>query len=268
MSDQSSSNGILLVSNLYMGTQRPALRFDEAFYETVKGKLKKVFSIAESQNLTVVFTGVFTQKIWDTSVFSYLVSEFQQYQGAKPVIVLDEPVLLRNGTVRPNSIAELLRVVGAVDLVDQHETKEVMAGNASLAISMAAPGTIMVKKQADKSVTIITSDDVLPSLVRTCLNEKDKPSSVLKLTENEVEEIVIDNGLAPIDDVAYDLAEEIKTFDSELVERLQALISRDRDGGDAKGDTDLRALCDELSVPGDARNIIFSLKDEVSAEDL
>lgn len=268
MSDSTSTSGILLVSNLYMGTQRPALRFDEAFYETVKGKLSKVFTIALEQNLTIVFTGVFTQKVWDTSVFSYLVSKFQKYEGARPVIVLDEPVLLRNGTARPNSIAELLKVVGVVELVDQHDTKEIVLGETPFGIAMAEPGSIMIRKLLDKPTTIINSDDALPSLVRTTLGEKDKPSAVLKLTEGSVEEIIIDEGLAPIDDVAYDLAEEIKTFDSELVERLQALMSRDADEGDERGDIDLRALCEELSIPGDARNIIFSLKDEVAAENL
>lgn len=268
MTEHATSEGLLVVSNLYMGSNRPALRFDEDFYEVVKSKLRKVFSIALEQDLTIVFTGVFTQKLWDTSLFSYLVGEFQKFEGKKPVIVLDEPILLRNGEVRPNSIAELLKVVGVVDLVDQHNTHEVFVRDTAFGITMAARGTLMIKKMLDKPITIINSDDSLPSLVRTRLDEKEAASAILKLTLDSVEEIVIDSGIAPIDDVSFDLAEEIKTFDSELVGRLQALMSQDRQEDDVKGDTDLRALCDEMGVPGEAREIVFGLKDEVVAEDL
>lgn len=265
------NQGILLINNLHLGTQRPALRFDDNFFDTVSKKLHVVLEKARNENLTPVFCGVFTQKSWDTALFSYLVKTFQEAGVAKPFIVLDEPMMQRNGLVRPNSMAEVLSLVGSAFVVDQADEKEVGLPNSSFILGMSGPGLLTLrhaKAESGSVQTLIHSDTVLPSLVRVRLDEKDKASSVLRITEDSVEEITIDSGTAPIDDVAFDIAEEIKTFDSQLVERLRALMKKDDSTSEHEGDADLKNICEELKVTGDVRNILFELKDEVSAEDL
>lgn len=271
MTDTALPEGILLINNLYLGNQRPTLRFDENYFETVTKKLGVVLEKARNERLTPVFCGNFTQKVWDTGLFSYLIKTFQDADTERPVIVLDESMMLRNGTVRPNSVAEVLSLVGTVSLVDQVSEHDIPVSGGTYTLGMSDPGRLVLRRSTESSGSpkaLIHSDTVLPSLVRVRLDEKESPASVLKITADSVEEFVVDRGIAPIDDVAFDIAEEIKTFDSQLVERLKALMKRDDETSEREGDADLKSLCEELSVSGEVRDILFELKDEASAEDL
>lgn len=271
MFDQDVSCGVLLVNNLHYSKDRPALRFDENYFDTVTEKLKKVLTLAQERNLTPVFSGTFIIKHWDTSLFSHLARTFQEYKTAKPVIVLDASSIRNDGTVRSNCVEEVLSVIGAVRIVDQHTTQTVDCDDSQYTIGMAGPGSLVLRQQkldSEHAQTLIHSDTKLPSLVRTQLAEKEIPSAVIAIFDGSVDEIVIDGSEAPIDDVAFDVAEEISTFSSEMVERLREVMSNGPEDSIQNGDTDLKTLCEKLNVSVEAREIIFGLKDEVSAEDL
>lgn len=266
-----ASSGVLLINNLNYSKDRPALRFDEDYFETVSGKLKKVLGLAMEKRLTPVFTGTFMIKHWDTGLFTHLARTFQEFPGLNPVIVLDESSLRNDGTVRSNSVEEVLSAIGIARIVDQHTTHSIDCEDGAYSVGMADPGKLVLRIQrfdSNYEQTLIHSDTVLPSLVRTQLVEKDKPSEVIALYNNEVENIVIDSSKAPIDDVAFDVAEEISTFNSEMVERLRAVMSKGPEDSIQNGDTDLKSLCEKMGVSSESREILFELKDEVSAEDL
>lgn len=271
MNEYKSANGILLINNLNFGNQRPCLRFDDNFFDTVSKKLNIVLEKARCEGLVPVFCGVFTQKSWDTSMFSYLVRVFQESEAMKPCVVLDEPFIQRSGQPKSNTIPQILSVVGSANIVDMFSDLEVHVNNHAYHINMVKPGAFVLSRsnlEGENKHTLINSEDDIPSLVRVRLDEKDKSASVLKITEDSVEEFVVDGGIAPIDDVAFDVAEEIKDFDSQMVERLRELMKRDSSSSEKSGDSDLKDLCDELNVSGDVKNILFELKDEAVAEDL
>lgn len=260
-------SGIMLINGLHLSMTPPPVRSEPDYGDRVFKKMETALSIAEDRNLIPVICGPLSRRAWDMAIFKRLFEVISRHPQV--VFVPYGDMLNKRGEVKPNTIMDLIASTSNVDVFSpaNEDVFEAFLDQGVFRLVPAEGGEFNVSFQGhdDSRGTFVISRDQLPHLARVTLAWVKEPSSVVVLEGSSHEVVVIDKTEPVLSDAKYDVIEDVDPeFESQLVSRIQAMLSAGETEDNRTTDEQLKEVFQEMETSLEARSIIMSLKDHVS----